>query len=366
MESLQQFSFVSFIALLAYFAFLASAELHVCEFVVSWLISDRHGIRQLRNPWADGSEYITQCPIRPGQSYTYRFTIKDQEGTLWWHAHSRWLKATVYCALIIYPRLGAMLRREMEEREWRVGTSQLPSLTHVLMKIRAPRTCTAKACASRGSGLGSTSRNRIPRGPVPSAPGLPVPPRPALTVYRGGAGQGGDCNNNKMGTEDEIVSVELPAPSSWKKLFFPNKVKTEIVFVSPTGEEFSNRNQLEQYLKSHPRSPAIAEFDWTTSGTPRRRSARISEKTKSTPSPDKEPPKKRGRTKSPGSKKDTDEGEKPEGGVENSNVQEEDSEMTHPKENENVNVKDSFGEIEKADDMVSEEKDKTSGAEAIQ
>ncbi|CAN6886485.1 unnamed protein product [Brassica oleracea] len=116
-----------------------------------------------------------------------------------------------------------------------------------------------------------------------------------------------DCNNNKMGTEDEIVSVELPAPSSWKKLFFPNKVKTEIVFVSPTGEEFSNRKQLEQYLKSHPGSPAIAEFDWTTSGTPRRRSARISEKTKSTPSPDKEPPKKRGRTKSPGSKKDTDE-----------------------------------------------------------
>ncbi|KAF2555855.1 hypothetical protein F2Q68_00017619, partial [Brassica cretica] len=84
------------------------------------------------------------------------------------------------------------------------------------------------------------------------------------------------------------------------------------------------------------------------------------------PLPDKEPPKKRGRTKSSGSKKDTDEGEKPEGGVENSNVQEEDSEMTHPKENENLNVKDSFGEIEKADDMVSEEKDKTTGAEAIQ
>ncbi|CAN6893025.1 unnamed protein product [Brassica oleracea var. botrytis] len=85
-----------------------------------------------------------------------------------------------------------MLRREMEEREWRVGTSQLPSLAHVLMKIRAPRTCTAKACASRGSGLGSTSRNRIPRGP----PGLPVPPRPALTVYRGGAGQGGSVQPN--------------------------------------------------------------------------------------------------------------------------------------------------------------------------
>ncbi|CAN6921542.1 unnamed protein product [Brassica oleracea] len=76
-----------------------------------------------------------------------------------------------------------MLRREMAGREWRVGTSQLPLLAHVLMKIGAPRACTAKACASRGSGLGSTSRNRIPRGPIP--------PRSALTVYRGGAGHGG-------------------------------------------------------------------------------------------------------------------------------------------------------------------------------
>ncbi|XP_013701196.1 methyl-CpG-binding domain-containing protein 11-like [Brassica napus] len=146
-----------------------------------------------------------------------------------------------------------------------------------------------------------------------------------------------------------------------EEIVFPNKVKkTEIVFVSPTGEEISNRKQLEQYLKSHPGIPGSAKFDWTTSGTPRRRSARISEKTKSTPSPDKEPPKKRGRTKSSGSKKDTDEGDKPKGGVENSNVQEEDSEMTHPKEKGNVTVKDSFGEIEKADDMVSEEKDKMS------
>ncbi|TYH19236.1 hypothetical protein ES288_A05G336900v1 [Gossypium darwinii] len=39
-------------------------------------------------------------------SYTYRFTIQGQEGTLWWHAHSSWLRATVYGALIIRPRLG--------------------------------------------------------------------------------------------------------------------------------------------------------------------------------------------------------------------------------------------------------------------
>lgn len=65
-----------------------------------------HGVRQLRSAWADGPEFVTQCPIRPGGSYTYRFTIQGQEGTLWWHAHSSWLRATVYGALIIRPKLG--------------------------------------------------------------------------------------------------------------------------------------------------------------------------------------------------------------------------------------------------------------------
>ena len=65
-----------------------------------------HGLRQLRNGWADGPEFVTQCPIRPGGSYTYRFTTQGQEGTLWWHAHSSWLRATVHGALIIHPRRG--------------------------------------------------------------------------------------------------------------------------------------------------------------------------------------------------------------------------------------------------------------------
>ncbi|XP_008792257.2 laccase-3-like [Phoenix dactylifera] len=63
-----------------------------------------HGVRQMRTAWADGPEMVTQCPIRPGGSYTYRFTVEGQEGTLWWHAHSSWLRATVYGALIIHPK----------------------------------------------------------------------------------------------------------------------------------------------------------------------------------------------------------------------------------------------------------------------
>ncbi|KAB2634512.1 laccase-2-like [Pyrus ussuriensis x Pyrus communis] len=63
-----------------------------------------HGIRQLQNGWADGPSYITQCPIQTNQSYVYNFTIIGQRGTLFWHAHISWLRATVYGPLIILPK----------------------------------------------------------------------------------------------------------------------------------------------------------------------------------------------------------------------------------------------------------------------
>ncbi|KAL7247348.1 hypothetical protein ACSBR2_002294 [Camellia fascicularis] len=65
-----------------------------------------HGIRQLRTGWADGPAYITQCPIQPGQSFVYNFTVTGQRGTLLWHAHILWLRATVYGAIVILPKLG--------------------------------------------------------------------------------------------------------------------------------------------------------------------------------------------------------------------------------------------------------------------
>ncbi|KAK3445118.1 hypothetical protein EUGRSUZ_B02795 [Eucalyptus grandis] len=65
-----------------------------------------HGIRQLRMGWADGPAYITQCPIQPGQSYVYNFTITGQRGTLLWHAHILWLRATLHGAIVILPKRG--------------------------------------------------------------------------------------------------------------------------------------------------------------------------------------------------------------------------------------------------------------------
>ncbi|EOY07485.1 hypothetical protein SCA6_001483 [Theobroma cacao] len=63
-----------------------------------------HGIRQLTTGWADGPSYVTQCPIQTNQSYIYNFTITGQRGTLLWHAHISWLRATIYGPIIILPK----------------------------------------------------------------------------------------------------------------------------------------------------------------------------------------------------------------------------------------------------------------------
>nr|XP_009772437.1 PREDICTED: laccase-15-like [Nicotiana sylvestris] len=65
-----------------------------------------HGVKQPRNPWSDGPEYITQCPIQPGSKFRQMLIFSDEEGTLWWHAHKEWDRATVHGAIVVYPKLG--------------------------------------------------------------------------------------------------------------------------------------------------------------------------------------------------------------------------------------------------------------------
>lgn len=68
----------------------------------------RHGVKQPRNPWTDGPAYITQCPIQPGNRFSQKVIFSNEEGTLWWHAHSDWSRATVHGAIVVYPRPGAL------------------------------------------------------------------------------------------------------------------------------------------------------------------------------------------------------------------------------------------------------------------
>jgi laccase len=66
----------------------------------------RHGILQPRNPWSDGPEYVTQCPIQPGTNFTYELVLSTEEGTVWWHAHSDWTRASVHGVIVILPAVG--------------------------------------------------------------------------------------------------------------------------------------------------------------------------------------------------------------------------------------------------------------------
>ncbi|XP_030498967.2 laccase-11 [Cannabis sativa] len=79
-----------------------------------------HGMKQYRNGWADGPAYITQCPIQTGNSYTYDYNVTGQRGTLWWHAHILWLRATVYGAIVVMPKQGTPFPFPQPNREFEV------------------------------------------------------------------------------------------------------------------------------------------------------------------------------------------------------------------------------------------------------
>jgi len=45
-----------------------------------------HGIFQTGTNSMDGAAMANQCPVGPGGSFTYEFTV-NQTGTYWYHAH---------------------------------------------------------------------------------------------------------------------------------------------------------------------------------------------------------------------------------------------------------------------------------------
>ncbi|KAI3801834.1 hypothetical protein L1987_29951 [Smallanthus sonchifolius] len=168
-----------------------------------------------------------------------------------------------------------------------------------------------------------------------------------------------------LGQNDEVVSLELPAPSGWKKMFLPKKAgtpkKNEIVFTAPTGEEITTKKQLDQYLKSHPGGPKISEFDWGTGETPRR-SSRIVERVKLAPPPslETEPVKKKTKRSSSKDKK-VDESQEDvvmqeaEKTIVEDNQKQQDKDEIAPEETGGKTEKDGNQEQEEKDEIAPEE-----------
>ncbi|KAM1092747.1 hypothetical protein FF1_020070 [Malus domestica] len=46
-------------------------------------------------------------PIQPGNKYNYKVEFSTEEGTMWWHAHSGWARATVHEPIFVYPKCGS-------------------------------------------------------------------------------------------------------------------------------------------------------------------------------------------------------------------------------------------------------------------
>lgn len=92
-------------------------------------------MKQFRNGWADGPAYITQCPIQTGRSYTYDFNVTGQRGTLWWHAHIFWLRATVYGAIVIMPKQGTGFPFPQPALEYNLVLGKLNQETHKVLAL---------------------------------------------------------------------------------------------------------------------------------------------------------------------------------------------------------------------------------------
>lgn len=60
-----------------------------------------HGIQQVGTPWMDGTQYVTQYPIKPSETFRYKFAA-DTCGTFFYHSHFADQKALgVFGSLIV-------------------------------------------------------------------------------------------------------------------------------------------------------------------------------------------------------------------------------------------------------------------------
>ncbi|XP_033119509.1 laccase-1-like [Anneissia japonica] len=77
-----------------------------------------HGLYMTNNVWADGSAYITQCPILPRQSFLYEFTA-EPAGTHWYHGHvTTQLADGCYGAIVIHKQPPSTPSRVIMVANW--------------------------------------------------------------------------------------------------------------------------------------------------------------------------------------------------------------------------------------------------------
>ena len=95
-------------------------EIHVQNNLTSEGISIHwHGLHQRGTPWMDGVGKVTQCPIAPQSSFSYRYNATPS-GTFWYHSHSGAQRTDgLFGALIVKERSDKMenIREDLHKHD---------------------------------------------------------------------------------------------------------------------------------------------------------------------------------------------------------------------------------------------------------
>ncbi|CAH7681440.1 multi-copper oxidase laccase-like protein [Phakopsora pachyrhizi] len=89
-------------------------NIRVKNYLSAGLTIHWHGIFQNGSAWMDGVTGVTQCPIPPGSEFTYTFTVRDQYGTAWYHAHAQNLNADGIAGPLIVHSVRDPLKRGVD------------------------------------------------------------------------------------------------------------------------------------------------------------------------------------------------------------------------------------------------------------
>ncbi|KAJ9063254.1 hypothetical protein DSO57_1002158 [Entomophthora muscae] len=78
-----------------------TVEINVINEIDHPLTIHWHGLLQKASPAADGVPFVTQDSIKSNNSYVYRFTVENQTGTYWYHAHTKMDSDFIFGSLVV-------------------------------------------------------------------------------------------------------------------------------------------------------------------------------------------------------------------------------------------------------------------------
>lgn len=185
------------------------------------IASDHCSLCPFASP-ASGVPGISQCPIGPGESFTYDFVL-DAPGTLWWHSHTALQKSSLYGAIIVdgderivgnYPEFTLLLN------DWyhASGDSQIAGLSAVPFRWVGD----AQSLLINGRGdfnCSATNRTCDPDSPEKGPAVFDVKPDTTYRLRIIGASSLAFINLNIDGHELQLIETETTILKPFKTRF---------------------------------------------------------------------------------------------------------------------------------------------------